>query len=163
MLSSRPRWFRFRNSRGNPSIVESKGLTASPYGGLLKKPPLRQDAVNIFYHYVFHKLPTRLLSINVRGKGRVRFQLIKRDDLKAEDYITEEAIASRLDESPTVSREKVIRDLVEQKLRYAIFSHRWLPVGEPTFEMVQEAGLAYSEASQFLYHGSGKWLLAGMG
>ncbi|KAF8435349.1 hypothetical protein L210DRAFT_3506209 [Boletus edulis BED1] len=124
MLSSRPRWL--RNPRGK-SIV---------------KQPLGQDVVNIFHHYVFHQLPIRLLSIIDRGKGRVRFQLIKRDDLKAEDYITEKAIASRLSES--VSREKVIRELVEQKLRYAIFSHRWLPVGEPTFEMVQEAGLADS-------------------
>ena len=86
-------------------------------------------------------MPIHLLSIDDRGTGRVRFKLIKRDDLEAADYLTEEAITSLLAQSPNLPREEIIRGLVAQGLRYAVFSHRWLQ-HEATFEMVQEAGLA---------------------
>ncbi|KAI9463130.1 hypothetical protein HD554DRAFT_2027221, partial [Boletus coccyginus] len=86
-------------------------------------------------------MPTHLLSINDSEEGRVRFNLIQRHDLKAEDYVTEEAIASLSAQSPDLPREEVIRRLVAQELRYAIFSHRWSKA-EATFEMVEKAGLA---------------------
>ena len=37
---------------------------------------------------------THLLTINDSEAGRVRFKLIKRDDLRAEDYVAEDTIAS---------------------------------------------------------------------
>ena len=85
-------------------------------------------------------MPTHLLSISDREAGGVRFKLIKRDDLKAEDYVAEDAIASLSAQYPDLPREEVIRRLVAQRLRYAIFSHRLLQP-EATFEMVQKAGV----------------------
>ncbi|KAF8554893.1 hypothetical protein OG21DRAFT_1522170 [Imleria badia] len=105
------------------------------------QPTLGDDAARIFRHHVFHDMPIHLLSINDHEAGTARFKLIKRDDLKAEDFVTEEAIASHSAQSPDLPREEVIRRLVAQQLKYAIFSHRWSQQ-EATFEMVQKAGLA---------------------
>lgn len=105
-----------------------------------ERPKLGEDVGRIFRQHVFHRMPIHLLSINDH-EGRVRFRLIKRDDLQAEDFVTEEAIASFSVRFPSLPREEVIRRLVAQQLRYAIFSHRWSDQ-EATFEMVHKAGLA---------------------
>lgn len=51
--------------------------------------------------------------------------------------ITEEAINSRLVELKeschTAEREDAIKDIVKNIVKYAVFSHRWLDKGEPTF------------------------------
>ena len=122
-------------------VLAKESPTVSFSVHLKKQPKLGEDAARIFRHHVFHYMPTHLLTISDSEAGRVRFKLIKRDALKAEDYVTEDAIASESAQYPDLPREEVIRRLVAKRLRYAIFSHRWLQL-EATFEMVQMAGLA---------------------
>lgn len=73
-------------------------------------------------------------------------RLIHREDLHRvfrPEHATEEEIASLMarTELPNRSREEAIRNLVAQKLKYAVLSHRWSLEGEPTFQMVTEKGL----------------------
>jgi hypothetical protein len=62
---------------------------------------------------------------------------VKRIFRKDVALITEEVICSHLAElkesCPTAEREDAIKDIVKDTVKYAVFSHRWLDSGEPTF------------------------------
>lgn len=86
-------------------------------------------------------MPAHLLHIDDSG-----IRLINREDLHRifrPEHATEEEIALLMAESPnrSLAREQAIRNLVAQKLKYAIFSHRWSLDGESTFQTVMEKGL----------------------
>lgn len=85
-------------------------------------------------------MPAHLLHIENSS-----IRLIHREDLhqifKPEQDATEEQIVSLMMTSPNRSREVAIKNLVAQKLKYAILSHRWLLDGEATFQTVMENGL----------------------
>lgn len=97
------------------------------------------DVAEVFYDHVFNYMPARLLHIN---KSDIR--LVHRDELHRifnPEQTTPAEIASFMSKSPNRPRAQSIRDLVSQKLQYAVFSHRWLAAGEPTFQMVAEHGV----------------------
>ncbi|KAF9241276.1 heterokaryon incompatibility protein-domain-containing protein [Melanogaster broomeanus] len=88
------------------------------------------DVVRAFQDRVFNYMPTHLIYIPEE-------RLIHREDLYRifqPEGITEEIISLFLTEN--CSREEAIRNLVSQKLKYAILSHRWFDEGEPSFQMV---------------------------
>ena len=108
-----------------------------------KVPPGSQlsgsDVAGVFYDHVFNHMPAHLLHIDNSG-----VHLINRDDLHhvfRPEHATEEEIALRMAKLPNRTREEVIRNLVAEKLHYAILSHRWSSEGEVTFQMVMENGL----------------------
>ncbi|KAF8555824.1 hypothetical protein OG21DRAFT_792191 [Imleria badia] len=97
------------------------------------------DVAGVFYDHVFNHMPAHLLHIDNSG-----VRLINRDDLHhiyRPEHATEEEIALQTVKLPNRTREEVIRNLVAQKLQYAILSHRWSLGGEATFQMVMENGL----------------------
>ncbi|OAX40550.1 hypothetical protein K503DRAFT_602843 [Rhizopogon vinicolor AM-OR11-026] len=93
------------------------------------------EVINIFNAYAQNELPTYL--IHVPDKRLVGRNEVKRLFRKEIASITEEAIHSRLVElnesCPTAEREDAIRDIIKNTVKYAVFSHRWLDKGEPTF------------------------------
>ncbi|KAF8141359.1 hypothetical protein EV363DRAFT_1307880 [Boletus edulis] len=101
--------------------------------------PTNSDAAGVFYDHVFNYMPAHLLHIDNSG-----IRLIHREDLHQifrPDHATGQEIALLMAKSPNRSREAAIRQLVAQKLKYAILSHRWLLEGEQTFQKVMENGL----------------------
>jgi hypothetical protein len=84
-------------------------------------------------------MPTHLLRLDNQGRP---FRLISRNELQADYFqeFSEVEINRRIDQinsqhstTRTTARETAIRSLVRDSLKYAIFSHRWLRMGEPTF------------------------------
>jgi hypothetical protein len=91
--------------------------------------------MRIFNAYVQNEIPTYL--IHVPDKTLVGRHEVKRIFRKDVALITEEVIHSHLAElkesCPTAEREGAIKDIVKDTVKYAVFSHRWLDSGEPTF------------------------------
>ena len=84
-------------------------------------------------------MPAHLLHIDNSG-----IRLIHREDLHHifnPTHASEQEIASFMAKSPNRSRDQAIKNLVAQKLKYAILSHRWLLEGEPNFQAVTENGV----------------------
>jgi hypothetical protein len=86
--------------------------------------------------------------IYVPYKRLVERNEVKRMFRKDVTSITEEAIHSRLvelkEEHPAAEREDAIRDIVNDILKYAVLSHRWLDKGEPTFYDILKSFRPYS-------------------
>ncbi|KAH7908432.1 hypothetical protein BJ138DRAFT_1157628 [Hygrophoropsis aurantiaca] len=84
---------------------------------------------------VFNDIPAHLIYIP-------SMQIIERSELfniLRPDKITHTEIdripcPPYLTRSPALWQEERVHDVVEHLTRYAIFSHRWLPAGEPTFQ-----------------------------
>ncbi|KIJ69729.1 hypothetical protein HYDPIDRAFT_142253 [Hydnomerulius pinastri MD-312] len=103
-------------------------------------PAYAPDVREIFEEYIFNDIPARLLDVIDIENGNIR--LVERDfvlqtferDIEA---ITDADIGSNL-----ADREENILRLVKQKIRYAIFSHKWLRKDEEvTYEdMVNQEG-----------------------
>jgi len=94
------------------------------------------DPLNEFYEeYVMNEIPTRLLYV----KDLDNIRLMERGDVKAHFESTIKNIQLTNDDiNPNnPDREKIIRDVVMSKVKYAIFSHRWGNY-EPTFQYLED-------------------------
>ncbi|KAH7909625.1 hypothetical protein BJ138DRAFT_1154769 [Hygrophoropsis aurantiaca] len=68
------------------------------------------------------------------------------------ESITEEEIA-KYSQSTLLDREQLIKKLIQFKVRYAIFSHRWFGTGEPTYQDMSKGkvpdGPGYKKLKEF--------------
>ncbi|KIJ66922.1 hypothetical protein HYDPIDRAFT_108890 [Hydnomerulius pinastri MD-312] len=95
--------------------------------------PIR-EVLDYFNQYVYNKMPTHVVYIP-------EMKLVSRDDVKRIykgriEALTQKDIEHQANCSSwkKQSRQFVIREMVENIVKYAIFSHRWLDEGEPTFQ-----------------------------
>ncbi|KAG1737691.1 hypothetical protein EDB19DRAFT_1717330 [Suillus lakei] len=94
--------------------------------------PLAPDVEILFRRFVFDQIPVRLIHLPT-------MKLLDRNTLISHfrpnmESITEEDIKTKQDEKPTATRNQIVGDMIKDRVRYAIFSHRWLNEGEPTYE-----------------------------
>ncbi|KAF9222426.1 hypothetical protein BS17DRAFT_188259 [Gyrodon lividus] len=86
-----------------------------------------QDIVQAFIRYVYNDMPVHMLYLpEQRIIGREELKELFWDDIES---ITEDEIENR-----DRSRQSKIDHLVWERVPYAMFSHRWLHRGEPTFQ-----------------------------
>ncbi|KAK7229300.1 hypothetical protein V2G26_001470 [Clonostachys chloroleuca] len=88
-----------------------------------------QDVLDEFFRYVQNDIPLRLIST-------VEMTLV--DRLAVQDYylpaveeITETTITNKV--LSGIDREDVVKQIIQDTVKYAVLSHRWLPRGEPLF------------------------------
>ncbi|KAG2149066.1 heterokaryon incompatibility protein-domain-containing protein [Suillus bovinus] len=100
-----------------------------------------QDILDEFNRYVMNDIPIRLIylpTMELVGRNFVKNHF--QDHIKE---ITEDLIAeAQARFVPPLAREKVIPTLVRRKVEYAIFSHRWLDTGEPSYQDMMEKKLS---------------------
>ncbi|KAG9310491.1 hypothetical protein JVU11DRAFT_9635 [Chiua virens] len=92
------------------------------------------DVMACFGTYVNNELPAYL--VYVQEKRLVSRQEVKRIFRRDVVAITEADIAKAIEEAAGHSmptRDEAIRAIVKGKLKYAVFSHRWLERGEPSY------------------------------
>ncbi|KAN0101283.1 hypothetical protein V8E55_001267 [Tylopilus felleus] len=95
--------------------------------------PALRDVMEAYGTFVNNEIPTYL--VHVPEKRLVSRQEVKKMFRREMMAITEADIANVIEEAAGRSvptREEAIRALIKEKLKYAIFSHRWLERGEPT-------------------------------
>ncbi|KAG2119454.1 heterokaryon incompatibility protein-domain-containing protein [Suillus clintonianus] len=92
--------------------------------------PTEADIMNVTVELVFNELPSHLIYISDDYETTTLFD---RETLV--DLIRPELIRACKD----VPKDK-LPDVVRQKLKYAALSHRWLSVGEPTFQEMSVEG-----------------------
>ncbi|KAH7887303.1 hypothetical protein F5I97DRAFT_1804952, partial [Phlebopus sp. FC_14] len=100
---------------------------------------------DIFDDFVFNNIPIRLLHLGGPQLTFVDRFFIKQHFKPTIDQITDSEIQRGTKQS--------LKDLVKSKVKYAILSHRWFDVGEPTFRHVldgQEAAPGPREAHEKL-------------
>ena len=107
-----------------------------------------QDVLDYFFQYVQNDIPLRLIFVpDMKLVGRDAVQNLYLPSIQA---ITESTVEEQL--SRTADRERVVRQLVRETVKYAILSHRWLPKGEPTFQDLRDgtaAGPGRDKLSKF--------------
>src|SRR5262245_3230900 len=85
----------------------------------------RQQVIDAFDEYIWTEMPARLIHIpDMTLVGREYLQSHYQDEFK--DHIPELL--------RTCHSERALSDGIRKIDKYAIFSHRWLPSGEPTFQ-----------------------------
>ncbi|KAG1720930.1 heterokaryon incompatibility protein-domain-containing protein [Suillus lakei] len=110
-------------------MIEEAALELYPdeWGAPLFDPTNEKEVLQLFDHYVTNHMPTHLIYIGdsemrIVGRGELN-KLFKPRMPNAGDKIQ--------------SSQDAIRELVKPALKYAIFSHRWLREGEPTFQDIR--------------------------
>ncbi|KAH7918353.1 hypothetical protein BV22DRAFT_1041820 [Leucogyrophana mollusca] len=110
-----------------------------------------QEIQAILEEYIFNELPTHLLYVP-------HMRLMRREEVQMHFQPLVAEIGESLQDSITAhplqtSRARTIRDLVKRRVKYAIFSHRWLRVGEPTFQDMlrgdMKGGPGYEKLKEF--------------
>lgn len=92
-----------------------------------------QEVLHLFDHYIINHIPAHLIylgpgsEMRIVGRGELT-KLVK--PMKPKSNETDKIR----------SRQDAIRELVKPALEYAIFSHRWLREGEPTFDDIRNGG-----------------------
>ncbi|KAG1741651.1 hypothetical protein EDB19DRAFT_1620536, partial [Suillus lakei] len=86
----------------------------------------------VFHEYITNEMPIRLLHIT-KDDQKIEFKLVDRDFVR-EHFETHKKVPDKIhaEFSKTMlvdaeDREDHIREHVKKELKYAIFSHRWLP------------------------------------
>ncbi|KIJ59934.1 hypothetical protein HYDPIDRAFT_139883 [Hydnomerulius pinastri MD-312] len=96
-----------------------------------------QDVVDEFVRYVMNEIPIHMIylpTMMIVGRGFVHAHF--KDRLRE---INEAAIRKERESIvPPWSRERAIRYLIQNLVSYAIFSHKWLDEGEPTYQQMTE-------------------------
>ncbi|KIJ59905.1 hypothetical protein HYDPIDRAFT_118021 [Hydnomerulius pinastri MD-312] len=104
--------------------------------------PIVQELLDTFRTHVFSVMPAHMLDVsdpmNPRLIGRDGVYSLLMGQLKRypEETINAMIEKHRTDHgtTPPIAKAEVIKSIIEEIARYAIFSHRWLTVGEITFE-----------------------------
>ncbi|KAH7888433.1 heterokaryon incompatibility protein-domain-containing protein [Phlebopus sp. FC_14] len=103
-----------------------------------------EDVLEGFNEYIFNEIPTHLLRISdrmimsreeIKQTFQPQMESITEADIEKETVRTEREASMRNYQSKT-ERQDVIRNAIRRRLRFAIFSHRWLATGEPSFQEV---------------------------
>ncbi|KAF9224532.1 HET-domain-containing protein [Gyrodon lividus] len=111
------------------------------------------DVNIIFRRFVFDEMPIRLIHLST-------MTLVERDNLiphflPVMKTITEEAIQTQQEQTPSATRKQIILEMVRERVRYAILSHRWLIEGEPLYtDMTGEkrpSGVGYDKLKKFCH------------
>ncbi|KAG1768553.1 hypothetical protein EDD22DRAFT_872376 [Suillus occidentalis] len=92
-------------------------------------PTNEKEVLQLFDYYVTNHMPTHLLYIGdseMRIVGRGELSKLFKPRLPYGDELNQ-----------IQSSKDAIRELVKPALKYAIFSHRWLREGEPTFQDIR--------------------------
>ncbi|KAG0696356.1 heterokaryon incompatibility protein-domain-containing protein [Suillus ampliporus] len=103
--------------------------------------PTEADILNIAAEFVFNEMPSHLLYISDDFETTT---LVDRETLI--DLFRPELIRACKD---LVDKDQVL-DVVRQELKYAALSHRWLNVGEPTFQEMSVEGNYQSAGPGFV-------------
>ncbi|CCM00042.1 uncharacterized protein FIBRA_02068 [Fibroporia radiculosa] len=117
-----------------------------------------EEVLDIFTRFIHDEMPIRL--INLYSLQLVdRFAVKDHFQVHVLDMITQDAIQQKMSDPffarklTNTPREDAIRELVQGIVRYAIFSHRWLDSGEPTYEDMlrrdRPTGPGYDKLLQF--------------
>ncbi|TFK43964.1 hypothetical protein BDQ12DRAFT_752979 [Crucibulum laeve] len=105
--------------------------------------------------FIFNEIPIHLIYLP-QTKLVDRGEVFKHFLIEVEN-ITEERIQKRCEEE-TLDRHRAIDDMVKETIRYAIFSHRWLNEGEPSYHQMTakrymlkslQLGLGYKKLKAF--------------
>ncbi|KAG2135167.1 hypothetical protein DEU56DRAFT_401519 [Suillus clintonianus] len=122
-------------------------------------PEALTDVLEEFTRYVNNDIPFRLiylLDMTLVGRSTVKQHFRPLMDEITNDMIDEESKKMRLEQGfmyPIHSdRRSAVRALVEERVQYAIFSHRWLEEGEPSFKDVEqrnESAPGYAKLGHF--------------
>jgi hypothetical protein len=80
--------------------------------------------LHLFDHHVNNHMPVRLIYLRLGSEMRI---------VGREDQTHQAKNAATWRTRHDVTTQGVIRELVKPALEYAIFSHRWLREGKPTF------------------------------
>ncbi|KAH7919524.1 hypothetical protein BV22DRAFT_974119, partial [Leucogyrophana mollusca] len=102
-----------------------------------------------FIRYIQNDIPIRLIHIpTMRFVDRSFIERYFQQSI--EEAVTEDAIKRSL--YADLSRTSVIRDLIQNIVRYAILSHRWMQAGEPTYKDIKRSratGAGYDKLRTF--------------
>jgi hypothetical protein len=90
----------------------------------------------VFEEYITNEMPIRLLYIT-EDRGRMKFQLVDRFFIKEHFKSVPKEIHEEFRYKRLVDREEAVREKVKERLKYAIFSHRWLSE-EPLYRDVSK-------------------------
>ncbi|KAH7921932.1 hypothetical protein BV22DRAFT_692701 [Leucogyrophana mollusca] len=120
------------------------------------QPPesILKTLVDEFNRRAFNDMPSRLIYIpEMRIIERSQlFSILRPDKITLAD-IDAVPCPPYLTRSTEEWRAERVHDVVEELTKYAIFSHRWLPAGEPTFQdMTRDGkpiGLGYEKLMKF--------------
>ena len=111
-------------------------------------PTTPPDVLDEFAQYVQNDIPLRLISIpDMKLVDRYAVQEFY---LPSIETISESTVKARL--TPRADRENIVRQIVRETVKYAIFSHRWLPRGEPTFKDMTDGTVAAGPGRDKLSH-----------
>jgi hypothetical protein len=86
----------------------------------------------VFDEYIANEIPIRLIHISKDDQG-LNFRLVERNFVKERFKSVPDEIHREFRNKIFVDREGSIRERVKEKLKYAIFSHRWL-FSEPSYQ-----------------------------
>ncbi|OJA15680.1 hypothetical protein AZE42_08810 [Rhizopogon vesiculosus] len=86
----------------------------------------------VFDEYITNEIPIRLLHIT-EDRSQIRFKLVERIFIKEHFTSVPNEICKEFCGESLEDREDSIREEVKKRLRYAIFSHRWLSK-EPSYQ-----------------------------
>ncbi|KAF9226934.1 hypothetical protein BS17DRAFT_776366 [Gyrodon lividus] len=104
----------------------------------------------IFDDFVFNNIPIRLLHLADTIQFVDRF-VIRQHFKPTIDQVTDEEIQRAMGYAPKAKEN--LKEFVRSKVRYAILSHRWFGVGEPTFQQIMNgtalSGPAYEKLMMF--------------
>ncbi|KAG0698469.1 hypothetical protein DFH29DRAFT_99334 [Suillus ampliporus] len=97
---------------------------------------LRDLVREVYDEYITNEVPIHLLHITGGGQ-ETHFELVDRTFVKDHFKLIPGEIYGELRSERLVDREGAIKARVKEKLRYAIFSHRWLSQ-EPTYQDISK-------------------------
>ncbi|KIJ66020.1 hypothetical protein HYDPIDRAFT_27222 [Hydnomerulius pinastri MD-312] len=98
------------------------------------------ELMTAYEKFVFNEIPAHMLHLpSMTLVGRKAILELFRPDLES---VTREEITALAQTLTYISRggrwRVALRRIIEKRVKYAIFSHRWLPDGEPTFQQISQ-------------------------